>query len=118
MSLLSFLSTDPNNRMRGAQLQSEGSGLKMSKNAKQQITVEKLTRQAVLSDFPLPAQLLVILKKPTTVSLQGDNMISELTLLPQQLAIVTKAMMIALMLTVTLKFLLHTVGDEKPHFKR
>ena len=82
MSLLSFLSTDPNKRKRVAQLQSEGSGLNVSKKEKQHIAVKKLTGQAVLSDFPLPAQSPVILQKLTTVSLQADNIISEFLLLP------------------------------------
>ena len=82
MSLLSFVSTDPNKRKRVAQLQSEGSGLNVSKKAKQHIAVKKLTGQAVLSDFPLPAQSPVILQKLTTVSLQADNIISEFLLLP------------------------------------
>ena len=51
MSMLSFLSRNPSNNKRIAQLQLEAESLSCSKKAKKQIAQKKLSAQAVIYDF-------------------------------------------------------------------
>ena len=84
MSLLSFLSRDPKNSKRVAQLQLEASALNVTKKAKKQVAAKNLGGQAVLRDFPsLPVDVPVLPPKPSSASLEVNAIISEFMLLPK-----------------------------------
>ena len=81
--MISFLSRDPSNHKRIAQLQLEAEALNSAKKAKKQIAQEKRTAQTVLEDFrSLPARLPFCVPTSSNSSVMVDEIICEFMQVP------------------------------------